>query len=382
MKRVDSNFVASIAKSWTTSTLCLFAILAAADNGMAQSLVQREQAWAWGDSPNGQCVLNRRYGNSTDTRSVVQVSAGAFHTLLLRGDGTVTGTDIFNYYGLQNYGQSGSPSGHFKWVSAGGFGSAGVSTDGAIVAWGNYPQQWVQPASGFERVEVSDNVKYPHMIAIRGDGSIHSFICPPYRPISVTDQAGPFTYIAAGWNDTFAIRANGALWNHDSATNSRPDLPPLCAVAEGQHHKVFLRASDGTILCEGDNSYGACNAPSGRYVAIAAGLLFSVALDETGSVSTWGRMRTQLCCFSSPTLPNNLQNAHWSMISTGEYHMAGVLTTCYSDIDFNRITDASDLSLALLDFGTCTACDADLDEDGEVTTADVSLLLLSWGDCN
>jgi alpha-tubulin suppressor-like RCC1 family protein len=144
---------------------------------------------------------------------------------------------------------------------------------------------------------------------------------------------------------------------------------------------MFLRASDGAVLCEGNNQYGACDAPSGRFVQIQAGGLFSAALDESGTVRTWGWMVNFRCCNPKEGLPRQLSGARWSMISAGAGHMAGILTPCYSDLDFNRITDASDLSLALLDFGTCTNCDADLDEDGEVTTADVSLLLLSWGDC-
>jgi hypothetical protein len=345
--------------------------------GMAQGLVPREQAWAWGDNANGQCDIG--YANSP--RRVVQVSAGMYHTLALQADGTIVGTPIYNQYGTQNYGQSTGPTGRFKWITAGGFTSAAVAEDGSIVGWGNAGQFWCRPAEGYIEADGSDSESYPSFIARRADGSISSTCFRGYQPVSRIDDYGAYKYISAGWGDTFAIRADGTLWSHSGAWNSRADLSGLAQVAQGYSHIVFLRAADGTIKCEGDNQYGACNAPSGRFVQIQAGGLFSAALDEAGTVVTWGYMVNFRCCNPKQYLPPYLWGAHWSMISAGAGHMAGILTPCYSDLDFNRITDASDLSLALLDFGTCTNCDADLDEDGEVTTADVSLLLLSWGDC-
>ncbi len=360
------------------AALGLLTTLIAASACMAQGLVPREQAWAWGDNANGQCYIG--YANSP--RRVVQVSAGMYHTLALQADGTIIGTQIYNQYGTQNYGQSASPNGRFKWITAGGFTSAAVAEDGSIFGWGNAGQLWSRPAEGYIEADGSDSESYPSFIARRADGSISSNLCRAYQPMSRKDEYGAYKYISAGWEDTFAIRADGTLWSHSGAWNSRADLSGLAQVSQGYRHIVILRASDGTIKCEGDNQYGACNAPPGRFVQIQAGGLFSAALDEAGTVVTWGYMVNFSCCNVKQYLPRYLWGARWSMISAGAGHMAGILTPCYSDIDLNRTTDASDLSLALLDFGTCADCDADLDEDGEVTTADISLLLLSWGDCS
>ena len=66
---------------------------------------------------------------------------------------------------------------------------------------------------------------------------------------------------------------------------------------------------------------------------------------------------------------------------------AGLLCTlavanppCPSDLDGNGLVDNADISLLLLDFGSCTGCPSDLDGNDVVDNADISLLL-EFGDC-
>ena len=54
---------------------------------------------------------------------------------------------------------------------------------------------------------------------------------------------------------------------------------------------------------------------------------------------------------------------------------------CPSDLDGDKRIDTADLSLLLLDFGTCAGCSSDVDGDGTVNAADISLLLLAFGAC-
>ena len=54
---------------------------------------------------------------------------------------------------------------------------------------------------------------------------------------------------------------------------------------------------------------------------------------------------------------------------------------CPSDLDGNGLVDNADISLLLLDFGSCTGCPSDLDGNDVVDNADISLLLLEFGDC-
>ncbi|MEY4770644.1 MAG: hypothetical protein RIQ40_1384, partial [Planctomycetota bacterium] len=60
---------------------------------------------------------------------------------------------------------------------------------------------------------------------------------------------------------------------------------------------------------------------------------------------------------------------------------ANGLPPCPSDFENNRVVDTADISILLLDFGTCAGCPADLDGNGLVDTADISLLLMDFGAC-
>ncbi|NBY69211.1 MAG: hypothetical protein EBQ58_10430, partial [Betaproteobacteria bacterium] len=54
---------------------------------------------------------------------------------------------------------------------------------------------------------------------------------------------------------------------------------------------------------------------------------------------------------------------------------------CFGDLDASGEVDAGDVSLCLLDTGSCLGCASDLDSTGEVDAGDVSLVLLSTGAC-
>jgi hypothetical protein len=54
---------------------------------------------------------------------------------------------------------------------------------------------------------------------------------------------------------------------------------------------------------------------------------------------------------------------------------------CPSDLDGDRDVSASDIALALLDFGPCANCPADVDGSGEVDAGDIAFLLLDFGSC-
>jgi hypothetical protein len=54
---------------------------------------------------------------------------------------------------------------------------------------------------------------------------------------------------------------------------------------------------------------------------------------------------------------------------------------CPSDLDGDRDVSASDIALALLDFGPCAGCAADVDGSAEVDGGDIAFLLLDFGSC-
>ncbi len=54
---------------------------------------------------------------------------------------------------------------------------------------------------------------------------------------------------------------------------------------------------------------------------------------------------------------------------------------CPSDLSGDLTVGSDDISLMLLDWGSCANCSADLSGDNSVGSDDLSLLLLDWGPC-
>ena len=81
---------------------------------------------AWGDNTYGQCNVPSGLSN------VVAVSAGARHSLALKGDGTVVA------WGADDYGQASVPAGlaNVVAISAGDCNSLALKNDGTVVGWG------------------------------------------------------------------------------------------------------------------------------------------------------------------------------------------------------------------------------------------------------
>ena len=62
--------------------------------------------------------------------------------------------------------------------------------------------------------------------------------------------------------------------------------------------------------------------------------------------------------------------------------MVSIPSACPSDLDSSGYVDAGDVSLLLLDFGSCVGCPNDLDGNGSIDAGDVSILLLDFGPCS
>ncbi len=65
--------------------------------------------------------------------------------------------------------------------------------------------------------------------------------------------------------------------NDDGQCNVPSPNTDFIAVAAGRAHSLGLK-QDGSIVAWGLNSYDQCNIPAGKYTAIAAGYMHSLAL--------------------------------------------------------------------------------------------------------
>jgi len=83
------------------------------------------------------------------------------------------------------------------------------------------------------------------------------------------------------------------------------------------------------------------------------------------------------------SFPGKDDSSGWtSAWFSGQFKLQPAESLCEEDLDANGAVDTADLSLLLLDWGTCPSCQADLDWNLRVDGSDLSLLLMSWGTCS
>ncbi len=223
----------------------------------------------------------------------VSISAGAFHTITARSDGSVWtwGQNQNGQLGDNSTNQSSVPvqlaglSGIAE-VAAGYYHSVALKSDGTVWAWGL------------------------NLFGQLGDNTTNQRLVP----VQVLGITG-VTALAAGEYSTYALRADGTVWAWgqnlfgqlgDNTMNQRltpvevQGLTDVAAIAAGESHAVALK-KDGTVWAWGNNVSGALgngttNSSSvpvqitslSGIVGIAANGHHSAAVKSDGMLWTWG----------------------------------------------------------------------------------------------
>lgn len=272
--------------------------------------------WAWGQNTFGQLgdsLLNTNTNYPVQMRgeygfgyldSIVEVSCGYYHSLMLKSDGTVLSC------GYNTYGQLGvnstqtwivprpvvGPGGlgiltNIVQIDAGSHSSVALRSDGTVWVWGNgtginyYPEQ-VQGLPQITKI----SIKGGHVLALDINGEVWSWgentygqvgnntYTYVYSPVQVLDQAGTNVMdsiidIGTGMMHSFAIHSNGTAYSWGSNNNGQlgdgttfdryypvqilgpggSGLLDNIVELEGGHMLSVARKSDGTIYCWGDN---------------------------------------------------------------------------------------------------------------------------------
>ncbi|KQR37806.1 hypothetical protein ASF71_15100 [Deinococcus sp. Leaf326] len=244
------------------------------------------------------------------TSPVVSLSAGGYHTLAVKPDGTVVA------WGQNTYGQTNVPAGlsGVVAVSAGTFHSLALKSDGTVVAWGqNTNGQTNVPAglSGVVAISAANSTNW----ALKADGT--AFFWGGYAPDGLNALSDAVS-ISAGSSHELILKADGTINTSGSNSYGQRTVPAglnsVINVASGNMHSVALRA-DGRVFAWGRNTSGQTSVPAGALsgvVMIAAGGEHTVALNSDGKVFDWGD--------SQASVPFGTVLSGVVAISTGMYH--------------------------------------------------------------
>jgi hypothetical protein len=272
-----------------------------------------------GDNSFGQLTV------ATGTSGAVAIAAGAWHSLILRLDGSISAMG-------ENYdGQCNVPTNlaNVIGIAAGGYHSLALTFDGTVAGWGANDLLQATPPPGLSNVTALAAGTW-HSLALRTDGTVIAWGDDSDGQLDIPAGLSNVVAIAAGGNHSLALRADGSVvaWgdNLDAFGNFVGQslvpfgLSSAVALGAGDYHSLAVKA-DGTVVAWGDNSQGQSQPPAdlARVVALAGGGSHSVALRADGTVAAWGNNWNGQC--SLPSVTNAIA------IAAGEAHTLLLLST-------------------------------------------------------
>jgi len=270
------------------------------------------------------------------------VSAGVFHTVLLRSDGKVA------IAGGDGHGQCRLPPENFRYkhVSAGGTHTLLLSRCGKVLPCGsNEHGQCNLPSleSDLEYVQVSAGLQ--HSVGLRSDGIVtyagmqHGGSIPKAPFIALRDEApfqAGYVQVSAGYCHTALLRSDGVAVAFGTNELGQCDVPASAGysnrfvqVSAGANHTVLL-AESGDAFAVGSNRYHQCDLPACRlatvlqpdtpatqYVRVSAGLQHTLLLRADGNVDAAGWNNHGQC-----DIPPLDEGVTYVQASAGAYHSA------------------------------------------------------------
>ncbi len=270
------------------------------------------QEGAWGDNSQRQCAL------SPTATNLIAVGAGAWHTIGLRADGSITA------WGNDADGECTVPPDltNAIAIAAGGYHSIAIRADGSVTSWGANDYGQLDIPTGLKQV-IGIAAGVWHNLALRKDGTVIGWGDDSAGQTNVPPGLNQVIAVAAGGNHNLALRKDGSVvaWGENTDAEGHVSgqavvpwgMTNIIAIGAGKYHSLVVR-NDGTVYAWGDNSLEQCDVPPGlsNVVAVAGGSGHSVALKSDGSVVAWGSDLNGQCGLSQPL------NAVG--VAAGEYH--------------------------------------------------------------
>lgn len=237
------------------------------------------------------------------------ISAGGFHTVGLKSDGTVVAV---------GYGQHDVSS----WidiiaVAAGEYHIVGLKSDGTVVAVGSNTADQCDISGWSDIVAISAGDH--HTVGLKSDGTVVAVGKNDDGQCDVSDWTDIIA-ISAGQEHTVGLKANGTVVAVGETFHGQCDVSSwtniIAISGGGRRHTVGLKA-DGTVIAVGSNSEGQCDVNDWTdIVAISAGGLYSVGLKANGTVVAVGKNYHGQCDVGG--LSNIVA------VSAGDFHTVGL----------------------------------------------------------
>ncbi|MCW1925038.1 putative Ig domain-containing protein [Luteolibacter arcticus] len=238
---------------------------------------------AWGDNRDGQTVVPPGLNN------VVAVAGGYYHSLALKGDGTVTG------WGYNGNNQTTVPASLTTAVAiaAGERHSLALRNNGTVVAWGyNSDGQSTVPTDLSGVVALAAN--YRHSLALKSDGTVRGWGYNGYGQLTIPAGLNAVVSIATGDRHSIALKADGTVTGWGNNTYNQLAIPvglaDVTSIAAGGYHNLAL-TNNGSVVAWGYNTSNQATVPvaaQSGVVRIAAGETHSMALKADGTLVIWG----------------------------------------------------------------------------------------------
>ena len=233
----------------------------------------------------------------------------------------------------------GAQPGEFTSVSAGGYHTCGVKTDGAVVCWGSDEHgQSTPPIGKFATVSAEMN----HTCGVRTDGLIAcwgSIVDVDGFSVNLTQPpTGKFAAVSAGGYHTCGVRADAsvACWGVDYDGQATPPTGEFASVSAGALHTCGVR-TDASVACWGEVTREVSSPPSGELASVSAGHRHTCGVRTDASVACWG------LDWNGKAIPSSDE---FVTVSSGALHTCGVKTdysvACWGDFWHGQITSPSE----------------------------------------